>query len=375
MQGHIRKRSTDSWSVVVNMGRDPRTGKRKQLWRTVRGTKREAEALLVQILHQRENGVDMAPGRVTLGEFLDKWLSSHAEPNTAPKTFIRYEQLIRVHLKPALGGVLLAKLRPLQVQDAYNEIKAKGLSNRTVLHCHRVLRQALQHAVKWGLLARNPTDAVDAPRPKRFEVNALRPDQARLLQEAADESRYGPLVRAALTTGLRQGELLGLRWKDVELDAGVLSVRQTCQWLPGKGFVFGEPKSRKSLRAVTLPASVVDALRRHRAAQLEERLAAGPAYVDRDLVFADPVGRPTHISTLRKYWLALTAAIGLNGLRFHDLRHTHASLLLQQGVHAKVVSERLGHATTAITMDIYSHVAPGLQVDAARRFDEVLANG
>lgn len=174
------------------------------------------------------------------------------------------------------------------------------------------------------------------------------------------------------TTGLRQGDLLGLRWKEVDLDASVLSVGQTCQWLTGKGFTFGEPKSRKSLQAVTLPGSAVEALRHHRATQLEERLAAGPAYVDRDLVFADPVGRPTHISTLRKYWLAHTAAIGLSGLRFHDLRHTHASLLLQQGVHAKVVSERLGHATTANTMDTYSHVAPGLQVDAARRFDEGL---
>ena len=191
----------------------------------------------------------------------------------------------------------------------------------------------------------------------------------------ADRTNYGMLVRLALATGLRHGELLGLRWQDVDLLTGLLSVRQTCQWLSREGFTFREPKTYRSARAVALPESALAALRDYRAIQLERRLSAGPAYVDNDLVFADPVGRPTHPSTLRQAWLRMTKAAELTGLRFHDLRHTHASLLLQRGVHAKVVSERLGHSTTAITLDIYSHVTPTLQVDAAREFDKALANG
>ena len=374
MQGHIRKRGKDSWGIVIDLGRGP-DGRRRQLTRSVKGRKREAEALLAQLLHQQEIGFDAPPGRVTVGEFLDRWLSTHAQPNTAPKTYRRYEQLIRVHLRPALGHIPLAKLRPLQVQDAYNEIQAKGLSPRTVLHCHRVLREALQHGVKWGLLARNAADAAEAPRALKFEVKVLRPEEVRRLQESADRTPLGALVRLAVSTGLRQGELLGLRWQDVALDAGVLSVRQTCHWLPRVGFEFREPKSHRSARAVALPKSAVATLRRHRTVQIEARLAAGPAYDAADLVFANPVGRPIHPSTLRRLWLSIVESAGTGHVRFHDLRHAHATLLLQQGVHAKVVSERLGHSTVGITLDTYSHVTPNLQAEAAAKFDEVLANG
>lgn len=375
MQGHIRKRAKDSWTVVVDMGRDPRTGKRRQLWRSVKGTKREAETLLVQLLHQRESAIDTPPGRMTVGQFLDYWLATYARPNTAPKTFRRYEQLIRVHLRPALGSILLTKLRPLHVQEAYNEIQANGRSARTALHCHRVLREGLQHAVKWGLLARNAADAAEAPRPARYEVMYIGPEEVRRLLSVADATPYGALVQLALTTGLRQGELLGLSWENVDLDAGTLCVRQTCQWLPRQGFIFRQPKTHRSTRPVALPPSAVETLRRHRMKQLEERLAAGPAYQYNDLVFANPVGAPIHPSNLRRAWLQIVGTAGLRGLRFHDLRHTHASLLLQQGVHPKVVSERLGHSAIGITLDIYSHVAPGLQAEAASRFDELLAKG
>ncbi len=289
MQGHIRKRSKDSWTVVVDMGRDPKTGKRSQLLRSLRGTKREAEALLAQLIHQRETGVDAPPGRMTVGRFLDYWLSTYAQPRVAPKTFRRYEQLIRVHLSPALGSVTLTKLRPLNIQEAYNEIQAKGRSTRTVLHCHRLLRETLSHAVKWGLLARNSTDAVEAPRPSKYVPMSVGTEDLRKLLAAAGETPYDALVHLALTTGLRQGELLGLRWQDIDFAGGTLCVRQTNQWLPREGFMIRQPKTHRSTRPVAVPASAMVALQSHRAEQLEERLSAGPAYRGRDLVFADAV--------------------------------------------------------------------------------------
>jgi len=193
------------------------------------------------------------------------------------------------------------------------------------------------------------------------------------LLAVADETPYGAVIYLALMTGLRQGELLGLRWQDVNLEADVLCVRQTCQWLPREGFVFRQPKTHRGTRPVALSRATVERLRQHRLKQLEERLGVGPAYEDNGLVFANRLGAPVHPTNLRKVWLQILDRTGLGRLRFHDLRHAHASLLLQQGIHPKIVSERLGHSTVGITLDIYSHVVPSLQVEAANRLDELLA--
>jgi len=374
MQGHIRKRARDSWTVVLDLGRDPATGQRRRLWRAVKGTKRDAEALLVQLLHQRDTGIDQPPGKITVAQFFGRWLEDYAHPNTAPKTFKRYSEVVRLHLMPLLGAILLTRLRPLHIQEAYSRIREKGLSNRTVLHCHRVLRGALQHALRWQLIARNPADAVEPPRPDRYEIPALGPEQIGRLLQAGDETRHGALVHTALMTGLRLGELLGLRWQDADMDAQVLHVRQTCQWVNGQGFIFREPKTHRSTRAVALSPRTVDRLRRHRLQQLEERLVAGAAYQDRDLVFATALGTPLRQSDVRSVWLRIVSAAGLERVRFHDLRHAHATLMLQQGVHPKIVSERLGHSGIAITMDTYSHVLPGLQAEAAVQLDRLLAS-
>ncbi len=374
MQGHIRRRGKESWEVIISLGRDPLTGKRKQLSRSVRGTKRDAEALRVRLLSQRDTGIDAPPGKTTVGEFLKMWLQTYAAPNTAPKTYARYEQLMRVHVAPVLGNIPLSKLRPLHIQTVYQRVREKGLSARTALHCHRVLKQALGHALKWQLLARNPAEAVDPPRPERHEMPSFNSDEVRRLLATANQTPQGTLVYVAVMTGLRMGELLGLRWRDVDLGAGRISVRQTCQWLPKRGFIFRQPKTYRSARPVSVASRVVERLRQQRIKKAEERLAAGPAYENNDLVFADAVGHPIHPNTLRDAWARITAQAGLR-LRFHDLRHIHASLLLQQGVHPKVVSERLGHSTVAVTLDIYSHVVPSLQVQAASQLEELLANG
>jgi integrase len=371
MRGHIRKRG-DAWEVRVDLTRDPVSGKRRQLSRTVRGRKRDAEAVAASLISQNEAGIDTPRGRQTVGNFLQQWLRDYAKPNTAPKTFRRYEQIVRIHLTPVIGEIRLSKLRPLHIQAVYRKVDEKGLSARTALHCHRVLREALHHAVRWQLLSRNPADAVESPRPLRYEIAALGPDDLKCLLDAADQTNFGPLVTVALLTGLRTGELLGLRWQDVDFDNCVLRVQQTCQWIAGEGFIFRQPKSHRSTRPVALSPDTVEILRQRRVASLEERLAAGTAYEDKGLVFADALGRPIHPSTLRQAWLGIVKASGMDRLRFHDLRHAHASLLMAQGVHPKIVSERLGHSSVSITLDIYSHVAPGLQAEAAAGLDALL---
>src|SRR6266496_886883 len=239
----------------------------------------------------------------------------------------------------------------------------------------RTVRGRKRHAERWQLLSRNPADAVDAPRPQRYEIAAQGPDDLKRLLDSADQTRYGPLVSVALLTGLRMGELFGLRWLDVDLDNGVLRVQQTCQWLSGEGFIFRQPKSHRSTRPVALSPDTVEILRGRRVSYLEERLAAGTAYEDNGLVFADALGRPLHPHTVWDGWRRIVKATGLPRLRFHDLRHAHASLLMAQGVHPKIVSERLGHSSVSITLDISSHVAPNLQADAAAGLDTLRKRG
>ena len=235
-----------------------------------------------------------------------------------------------------------------------------------------MLHAALHHAVKWRLLAVNAADAVDRPRAERREPVALGPDEVTRVIVAADRTRYATLVILAVMTGMRRGELLGLRWRDVDLRGGTLSVCQTGQWLTRQGVVFRPPKTAKSRRSIALSDDTRRALQAHRQQQLEERLALGPAYSDRDLVFATAAGAPVDPSNLSRAWATIVRAAGLQRIRFHDLRHAHATLLLREGVHPKVVSERLGHASMAITLDTYSHVLPGLQQDAAARLDALL---
>ncbi len=382
MPGSIIKRSKNSWTVVINLGRDPMTGKRRQLWRSVKGPKRDAETLLVQLLHQRDTGIDVPPGKITLGQFLERWLEDYARPNVSPKTLLQYTDFVRRGLIPALGSISLAKLRPQHIQSYYSHALQHGradgkggLSAKTVLHIHRLLREALQHAVKWQVLARNPADAVEPPRPQRYNPPVLSPEEVRRLLTKAADKPCGAIIHTAVMTGLRRGELLGLRWRDVDLDAGLLHVVQSAQWLPGQGWSFRQPKTHHGRRPVALAPATVEVLREHRRRQLEDRLALGEAYRDHDLVFATPLGTPIDTSNLRRAWDRIVNAAGLPHLRFHDIRHIHATLMLAGGVHPKVVAERLGHANVGITLDTYSHVLPNLQAQAATGLERMLAAG
>jgi len=380
VRGSIRKRGRDSWTVIVDLGRDPVTRKRRQISKAVRGTKRDAEAFLVQVLHERDTGVERPIGRVSVAAYLDRWLEDYGRTNLAPKTLATYRDVVRVHLTPTLGSLELVALRPTHIQSMYSRMLVSGrrdgrggLAARSVVRYHQILHAALHQAVRWQLLVRNPADAVEPPRAPRRELRATTGEQARAVMAAADATPYGSFVRLALLTGMRRGELLGLRWADVDFDGGALAVQQTAQRIAGLGIVFRQPKTRLSRRSVAISSDAVALLRRHRRQQVETRLLAGAAYRDRDLVFATALGTPIEPGNLRRSWLGITRAAGLPGLRVHDLRHAHATLMLAQGVHPKVVSERLGHASVNITLDTYSHVLPGLQAAAAEALDAVLA--
>jgi integrase len=362
---------------VIDLGRDA-DGKRRQKWHTVHGTKADAQRELTRLLHQLNTGTYVRPTKLTVAEYLELWLKDYAEPNVAAKTLERYAEIIRKHLVPSLGHVVLAKLQPLHIQEYYSHALLcgrrdgrGGLAAQTVLHHHRLLREALQQGVKWQLLARNPADAVEPPRPRRKEARALTEPQAAILLESLSGSRLYMPVLLAVTTGLRRGEVLALCWNDIDMETATLVVRRSLEQTAA-GVSFKEPKTNRGRRSVAMPEMTIGALRRHRSEQARERLAAGPAYREHGLVCCMEDGRPWLPSSLTHSFNAHVSTLDLGNVRFHDLRHSHASHLLRQGVHPKVVSERLGHATVGITLDVYSHLMPGMQQDAANRIDEAL---
>jgi integrase len=380
VSGYIRRRGKSSWEISAELATDPVTGKRRRAMRNVKGTRKEAQVALTALEHSINTGSHTDAARETVATFLSRWLRDYAQINVAARTYDRYEGIVRDHLVPSLGSIRLDQLRPAHILAAERQWLvggrkrgAGGLSSRTVLHHHRVLREALAHAVRWQLITTNPADAVAPPRVQRTEMQAFTGDQAARLLEWLDGSEFAVPITTALYTGLRIGELLALRWRDIDFEAKRLTVQRSMYPLRGGDVAFGPTKTHQSRRPVTVPTIAMDGLRSQRRIQMERRLLAGPAWVgDPDLVFDDGMGGPLSPGRLRTAFQRVLRESGLPRLRFHDLRHTMASLMLASGEHPKVVSERLGHSTVALTLDVYSHVVPGLGEAAAERLAEVL---
>jgi integrase len=267
---------------------------------------------------------------------------------------------------------MITGLTPQQLQRLYAERLKAGLSPTTVHHLHAVLHKALDQAVRWNLVSRNVGDLVDPPRIARHEMATLSPEQARALLAAADGNRLEALYVLALTTGLREGELLGLKWKNIDFDGSALEVRGSLQRVQA-GLVVAEPKTPKSRRRVGLTSAALTALRRHKVVQAAERLRLGSAWRNSEMVFTDEAGAPIDATKfLRNSFAPLLQAAGLHPMRFHDLRHTAATLLLGRGIHPKIVSEMLGHSQVAITLDLYSHVTPTMQREATAAMEAIV---
>ncbi|MBI4333030.1 MAG: site-specific integrase [Chloroflexi bacterium] len=379
MRGHVVKRGKDSYSIVLSLGNDPATGKRLRQWVSVKGNKKDAEKKLGELLHQLDTGSFIKPDKLLFGDYLDQWLRDYCECNLAPNTTQTYAWFVEKHIKPALGQVALGQLRPEHLQRLYSDKLSDGrrdgsggLGDRSVRYIHTTVHRALKSAVKLGMITRNPADAVDVPKVKHREMRTMDETDIHILLEHARSTEYYPLCYLALFSGMRRSELLALRWSDIDLLLCQVSVTRTLHQLHNREIIFRQPKTAKSRRLIALTPSTTSVLREHHDAQEKVNRALGIPFNGDGLVFCQPDGRPLLPDSVTQAWRHLVKRAGLSGIRLHDCRHTHASLLLKQGVHPKIVQERLGHASIQITLDTYSHVAPGLQEAAAARFDEIL---
>ncbi|MCL2150204.1 MAG: site-specific integrase [Dehalococcoidia bacterium] len=372
MRGTITKRGNDSYSIVFDLGRDPETGKRRQQWVSVKGTRKDAEKKLAELIHQLDTGTFLKPGKATLAEYLERWLKDYCWPILSPRTAESYQYLVRKHLTPALGQTLLTQLKPAHIQHLYAQKSSAGLSNRTVRYLHSTLHKSLKDAMKLGLINRNPAESVTPPRLIRHEMQIMSESAIQHLLEAAKETPYYELFYMALFTGLRRSELLALRWSDIDLLLCQVYVTRTLHQLHNREIVFRPTKTAKSRRMVSLSPSTCDLLGDYRVKREQIRLLSGATISEDDLVFCGIDGNPLLPNSLTHAWIRITRRCGLAGIRLHDARHTHASLMLKQGVHPKIVQERLGHSSIQVTLDTYSHVAPGLQQSAAAQFDAIV---
>ena len=369
MRGTIRQRSKGSWTIQVYAGKDPVTGKKMRVARTIRGTKKQAELALAKLIQSVETGVDFDATKMTFAKYSARWLESKRK-QVRPKTIERYSDLMRLHIVPVIGSIQLLKLKPLHLEKVYEEASARGLSAQSVLHLHRVLFTALKQAVGWQLIPRNIAEAVTPPRPEHREVEPMTPrDVIRVLESVAGSDLEMPTI-LGLGTGMRLGEALGLRWSDINLEKKTARISQTVQET-SEGLAFVPPKTHRSRRSVSLPVFVVHALRKHKKEQSERRLIVGSAWQDLDLVIDRGDGLPVRTSSLSGRFADRMKKAEIN-LTFHGLRHGHASLMLAAGVHLKVVSERLGHSTIGITADLYTHVAEEVHEASAASLDAFL---
>ena len=341
-------------------------------------TRKEVQEKLQAALQEKQQGIVLeGTARQTLGQFMADWLENSQKQNVRPRTYERYEEIVRLHIDPVLGRQRLQKLSAQHVQAFYTKKLNEGLSASTVSVFHSVLHKALDAALKWGLVPRNVCDLVSPPHAEGFEIQPLTVEQAHQLLAAARGHRLEALFTLALATGMRRGELLALKWQDINFSAGTLQVRRILTRvptkMPGKGFVEAEPKTQKSQRSVVIATFALEALKQHRIHQLETKLKAGPAWEDHDYVFCTSIG--AHLIPSNDVLVQLKVLLkkaGLPHIRFHDLRHSAATLLLAEGVHPKVVQELLGHSSISMTMDVYSHVLPSMQQDAISRLNSAL---
>ena len=396
---NVRPRGRNSWDFWVDLARGS-DGKRNRKHVTVKGTWQKAESERARMLAEVGAGSYIDPTNLTVSAYLDHWMSLTSNARSG-KTNDEYRRIIDNHLRPCLGHVHVAKLKPLHIQAYYTDrlengrcklperppakrprldaegkpiprvVPPKGLSAQTVRHHHTLLHKALEDAVRWQLIAANAADAADPPKIVREEMKILTTEQVRMLLEAAASSSYRIALALAVATGMRRGELLALRWQDVDLETGMVTVSRSVQQTRGRVLAIKGTKTGKT-RLLPISTRTVQELIRHRGIQAQHRLWIGETWEDNDLVVARPNGAIVVPDVLSNRFHEIANKAGLLPIRLHDLRHTHVAILISQGEHAKVISERLGHSSIAITMDRYGHLFPALSRSAADRFDEAL---
>ena len=375
MRGHIAKKGNRYYAVVYE-GTDAATGKPRHRWHAAGDTRKDAEKILGDLIKRMHDGDYRSPDKITLGDYLlERWLPSK-RTRVKHSTASAYERNIRLHINPNIGRIPLQKLQPEDLDELYVKLLTEGkrngtgggLSAKSVRNVHATIQSALSDATRKGTVFRNVADIADPPSISRSgrSMNVWTGDQLRMFLEAIDGHELYPLYFLAATTGMRRGEIAGLRWRNVDLDAARLTVNQQIVSVEYE-LIEDDLKTASSRRTIDLDEQTMAMLRRHRRHQLEQRMASGRRGDD-GFVFARPDGSPVHPDLISQTFQRFMVQIDLPKIRLHDLRHTHATILLQQNVHPKVVSERLGHSSIAFTMTVYQHVMPGMQAEAAATF-------
>ena len=364
MAGQIVPRGKGVFTVRVFIGRDA-NGKRDYRNQTVKGSKKDAQALLNKLLREKDMGTLTESSRMSLNDYLDHWLETAIKPRVRTRTYEDYKGIARRYIRAPLGDKMLTQITPVNLQKVYSDLSGRGLAPRTVRYCHTVLHNALGQAVKWRMIPQNPALYVDLPRKQHREMHAMTEAEAgRFLAAAASEENHA-LFALLLTTGLRPSEALGLKWSDFDPRNKTLSVARVVTHPVGGGWAFEAPKTAKSRRSFEVPGGLAPILAEHR---------TKPSENPHNLIFPNLNGDPLHIQNVSRvvYKRILRRAGLAESFRLYDLRHTCATLLLLAGVHPKVVSDRLGHSSISETMDTYSHVIPGMQREASDKLDTML---
>ena len=371
MAGQIIKKGDDRYLIRIYKGRDT-NGKRRYFSQQIKGTRRDAQKLLNATLRDMDTGTFVEPSKMTLDEYLDRWLQDAARPRVSKRTADGYAFLLKRYIRQPIGEKRLDKLQPLEIQGVYGQMQARGLSARLIRHAHSVLHNALKQAVKWGILSRNPSDFVELPKVPHKERRVLSPDEATSFLEAANMMPRGLIFEFALLSGMRPEEYLALQWADLDFERGTAQVRRALVWHK-RSWSFEETKTARSRRTICLPAPLLQKIAAHKRTQAEERLKQGAAWQAFDLVFCSETGTPLQIPNLTyRYFRPILTKAKLPRIRLYDLRHTCATLLLIAEENPKVVSERLGHSTIVLTLDTYSHVLPTMQQGATARLERML---
>jgi len=382
--GHLEKRGK-GWTIVLDFGRDPATRERKRTYLAFKGNKPDATKEMVRLLAEIDRGTYIDPSDLTFGQFCILWLDDYGKFKLSPKTYTRYKQIVELRVIPWIGSILLEKLKPIHLQQFYKRLITEGrldgregqLSAGSITYHQRVIHRILEAALVQELVNRNVSDKVELPLPdddgdEKENVSILDSDQIKAIEAYLLGTQYHTIFYVDVRTGLRRGELLGLQWKDIDFEEGKLSVRRSLAYIKEKGVFTKSPKNKKSRRTINISSEVINILQQHRLKQKEYFLSKGIKNSDDNFIFYQDNGSPIFPDTISSWFPEMLKRVEIPRLNFHCLRHTHASLLLGAGVDIKVISERLGHSSIRITYDIYSHLLPGQQKDAASKLEELL---
>ncbi len=365
MAGQIIKKGKNKWVVRVYMGEN--AGKRNYHNKTIHGNRNDAQIYLNKVLRERDIRTFVEPSKQLLSEYLDSWAETILKARVRDRTYNDYKDRLKWYVKPAIGELELQQISPEVIQGLYNDMLKRGLSPRTIRYTHTILKNALQQAVKWSKLYRNPCDLIDLPRQNKEEMKILTPDQAMKFMEAIVLSPFKAYFSLLLTSGMRPGEALGLRWSDIDFEKKRVTVNRSLVRKRGGGYELQEPKTARSRRNIPLPSITINDLKDHKENQKVVKLQG--------FVFGDKHGEPVHDRTIFKNFKEVLKNAKLPDIRLYDLRHTCATLLLSAGENPKVVSERLGHASIILTLDTYSHVLPDMQEGAVEKLEALLFDG